>query len=111
MTGAATMDRTLEAINHGEVVRFFTKPIDPKAFVDEMTALIARVEEQRRGGLHALHAERRRALYAWLAERYPGADQVEREADGTVRVDLERARAALAEGGAAARALVGLDPE
>jgi DNA-binding NtrC family response regulator len=108
VTGAATMARTIEAINHGEVVRFFTKPIDPAKLVEEMTLLIARVEQQRRTGVHELQSTRRQALYGWVAERFPGAEQVEREGDGTVTVDLERVQAALAACGPAARALVGL---
>jgi len=106
VTGVATMDRTIEAINHGEVVRFFTKPLDPARFLEEMSAIVARVEEQRRAGVHELSSARRQALYAWLAERFPGAECVEREPDGAVRVDPERARAALVSSGAAARALL-----
>ena len=106
MTGAATMDRTLAAINDGEVVRFFTKPLDPPSFHKEMAALVARVERQRREGVDEIQRARREALYGWLAERFPGAEVVERDARGVVRVDLGSVRVALAHAGKGARALV-----
>jgi DNA-binding NtrC family response regulator len=106
MTGAATMDRTIAAINDGEVVRFFTKPFDPREFHDEMAAIVARAERQRREGVHEARRAQREALLAWLGERFPGADRVEREEDGSVRVDLDDVRAALADAGPVARKLV-----
>jgi DNA-binding NtrC family response regulator len=107
MTGAATMDRTIRAINDGEVVRFFTKPLDPAAFHEEMKTLVERVLRQRREGGQETRKARREALYGWLAERFPGAERVERAPDGGVELDLGRVRQALTGAGTAARRLVG----
>lgn len=106
MTGGATMDRTLAAINDGEVVRFFTKPLDPASFHEQMAALIARVDRQRRDGVHETRRARREALYRWLAERFPGAEAIDRGDSGEVHLDLAAVRTALASAGPAARKLL-----
>lgn len=107
MTGAATMDRTIRAINDGEVLRFFTKPLEPAAFHEEMKALVERVIRQRRDGGQETRKARRDALYGWLAERFPGAERVERAADGAVEIDVAQLREAMAGAGTAAKRLVG----
>jgi DNA-binding NtrC family response regulator len=106
MTGSATMDRTIAAINDGEVVRFFTKPLDPASFHEQMAALIGRVERQRREGVHEVRRARRESLYRWLAERFPGAEAVERETSGEVHLDRSAVAAALSRAGPAARKLI-----
>ncbi|MEJ7733839.1 MAG: response regulator [Polyangiaceae bacterium] len=107
MTGAATMDRTIRAINDGEVVRFFTKPLEPAAFHEEMKTLVERVLRQRREGGQETRKARREALYGWLAERFAGAERIERAPDGGIELDLGRVRQALAGAGVAARRVIG----
>ncbi len=47
LTGAGTMDRAIEAINEGEVHRFFTKPFDFELFLATMKRLAERIEKLR----------------------------------------------------------------
>jgi len=87
LTGAATMARTLEAINEGEVHRFFTKPFDAALFHTTMTGLVERIERLRRDG----ELEARRAalaeFHAWVDEVYPGTLQIVRNAQGEIVIE------------------------
>lgn len=88
ITGAVTMERTLHAINEGEVQRFFTKPFDLAMFRQTMTALVDRVERLRREGELDARAARRDELYAWVEARFPGTLAVTRNDAGEVLIDL-----------------------
>lgn len=86
MTGGGTLERATDAINEGEVIRFFSKPFETEKFRSAILDLVKRVEEMREdSGLVARRA-RLRELYRWVTEKYPDALEIERTSDGEVVV-------------------------
>ncbi len=81
LTGVGTLERTLAAINEGEVHRFFSKPFEVQLFRATMQSLGERIDKLRRDG--DLDAQRVRCdeLYRWVEEVYPGTLAV-RRSDG-----------------------------
>lgn len=90
ITGNATMELTITAINEGEVLRFFTKPFDIHRFRDAIVSVAGRLERLRRDGRLAAHASRRQLLLEWLDRRFPGLTTVARSPSGEVAVDVDR---------------------
>jgi DNA-binding NtrC family response regulator len=88
LTGAATVERALEAINGGEVVRFFTNPFDVDLFRASMEALIERIDRSRREHAAATLRARRAELQRWLDRRYPGLLEIGKNASGEIVVEL-----------------------
>lgn len=83
LTGHATLDAAMRAVNEGEIYRFFTKPWDDTQL---RFALLSAVEK------YDLEAENRRLLATVknqameikvLERRYPGISRVEKDAKGT----------------------------
>lgn len=77
LTGAGTLERTLAAINEGEVHRFFAKPLDVDLFRATMKSLVERIDKLRRDGDHDARRTRRDAFYGWVEDAYPGTLAVE----------------------------------
>jgi DNA-binding NtrC family response regulator len=88
LTGAATVERALDAINGGEVVRFFTKPFDVDLFRASMEALIERIDRSRREHADATLRARRVELQRWLDRRYPGLLDIEKGNGGELVIDV-----------------------
>lgn len=90
LTGHATLDAAMRAVNVGEIYRFFLKPWDDTQLC---FALMSAIEK------HDLEAENRRLLATVksqaleiriLEKRYPGISRVQRNAAGTfVLPDIE----------------------
>jgi DNA-binding NtrC family response regulator len=87
LTGNATLPRTMEAINDGEVCRFLAKPFERDGLLDALGALAAKIQEQRRGGEAEAHATRRRELEAWAEAMFPGCLAIARNGAAEVIVD------------------------
>jgi DNA-binding NtrC family response regulator len=102
LTGAATLERALHAINEGEVSRFFTKPFNVDGFREAMAALAQRMAAARRDADEELRGQRRKGLVAWIDERYPGLLDVPRTPSDAVLIDIEEARSAAGRVGVAA---------
>ena len=84
LTGRASLEATLRAVNRGEIYRFFTKPWDD---VELKMAIRSAVEK------YDLEAENRRLLQTvrrqavelkLLEKEYPGISELKRDEDGTV---------------------------
>jgi DNA-binding NtrC family response regulator len=88
LTGAGTLPRTLEAINEGEVHRFFTKPFDLALFSATMSGLIERIARLRRDHEREAQAARRDELFRWVEATFPGTLSVARNASGEVVVEV-----------------------
>jgi len=110
LTGGATVERALEAINVGEVARLFEKPFDVRLFRDSIVALMERIERARREGAEAHRAVRHQALVRWAEDTFAGVTRIEEV--GRAVVDLPRLQAALeaAGGRVAADLLRGAGP-
>lgn len=87
LTGAATTDRALSAINEGEVARFFVKPFDGKLFRATLVALRDRIDRTRHDEKQRSQKARVDALRAWAENTFPGTSRVRRMDDGTIVVD------------------------
>jgi response regulator RpfG family c-di-GMP phosphodiesterase len=87
LTGAGTLGRTLEAINEGEVFRFFTKPFDVEMFRATMRGLVERLASLRRQGETEARAARLGELHRWVDEVFPGTLDVRPARGAEVVVD------------------------
>ena len=107
LTGAATPEKTLEAINGCEVVRFFPKVFEPEVFEMALRSLAGPIARSR--GDDALAAEEavRQGLLRSHEARFPGVMSLARDAAGRLVIDLPaRIAAADAAGSAAASVLL-----
>lgn len=90
LTGHATLEAAMRAVNEGEIYRFFTKPWDDTQI---RFALMSAIEK------YNLEAENRRLLATVkdqameikvLEKRYPGISRVEKDSSGTfILPDME----------------------
>jgi YesN/AraC family two-component response regulator len=87
LTGAATMARALEAINEGEVHRFFSKPFDLDLFNATLRGLADRIQRLRREGELETRKARRDELYRWIEHAFPGTLDIVRDEGGRIVVD------------------------
>ncbi len=106
LTGAATMDSTVTAINEGEVLRFFMKPFDVMRFRDAMLGVVDRIRELRRESAQEARKARRDALCSRVEGQFPGTTKVPRNADGEVVVDIHKLDHELASTHASVRELL-----
>jgi DNA-binding NtrC family response regulator len=88
LTGAATLDRALRAINAGEIVRFFPKPFDPDAFKQAVEALAPQIQQNRERSARAARADRVAGHLRWIEAANPGVTRLEHTPSGAVRIAL-----------------------
>ena len=87
LTGASTVERTLAAINEGEVHRFFTKPFDVNLLRATIQSLGERIDKLRRDGDLDARQARRDEFHRWVEEVYPGTLVVQHNDGGEVILD------------------------
>jgi hypothetical protein len=81
------MARTVEAINDGEVHRYFAKPLDFALFQATMTGLATRIETLRRSGKLHVREAREDAFFRWIERVYPGTLDVTRNERGEIVIN------------------------
>jgi DNA-binding NtrC family response regulator len=81
LTGRATLDSTIDAINEGEVFRYVTKPWDAVEMRATLGQAAARVEENHRVQRSKATAERRQRLLEGIEEAFPGLTKFSRVND------------------------------
>ncbi|MGE5183910.1 MAG: response regulator, partial [Acidobacteriota bacterium] len=89
LTGDASLEAALEAINLGEVHRFLTKPWDKDDLRRTLRDAIERLDELRRAATAAAAASVRDKLLESLERSHPGISRIERT-DSVYAVDLAR---------------------
>lgn len=89
LTGDASLESALDAINQGEVHRFLTKPWDTNELRRTLHEAIERLDELRRAATAAATASVRDRLLESLERSHPGITRIERT-DGVYAVDLAR---------------------
>ena len=94
LTGKATLERAVAAINDGEVARLFSKPFDPTVFRATIETLAARIERLRAEDDDQSATARLRDYQGWLDTNYPGLREVRRDEKGRVIFDEAALRAA-----------------
>jgi DNA-binding NtrC family response regulator len=87
ITGNATTERALEAINEGEIFRFLTKPFPTQQLLDVVATLAERLEHVRRDGADQNRRARTQGLLAWVEERFPDAAEIETSPGAEIRID------------------------
>lgn len=91
LTGAATLDLAVEAINSGEVSRFFSKPFDAILFRETIAALAELIDRHRSTEATQSRNARRRQLEKWVDQRFPNAALgLEHAQDEAMEIDLHR---------------------
>ena len=89
LTGGASLDSALSAINEGEVHRYLTKPWQKQELRETLRATVARLEELRRASAAAHQASLRERIRLELEREHPGITVVEKQ-DGAYAIDVER---------------------
>ena len=88
LTGCATLDKAMRAINDGQVQRIYEKPFESVVFIEDIEALSGRIAQLRAEA----EGEQRRAYLAKLAEWVealcPTALEIPRNAEGEVTIDV-----------------------
>ncbi len=87
ITGDATTERALAAINEGEVARFFVKPVGIDALRATLLSFHDRVHRVRRETEQRRERARIDALNAWAANEFPGSTEIARNKNGAIIVD------------------------
>lgn len=107
LTGTATLERTVEAINEGEIVRLFPKPFDGEALGRALQDLAPQITRAR-SEVHGIAEEARREhLVRWVEVYFPGATRFNRDESGRLVIHLNNAIAAAdAMGSSAVRVLL-----
>lgn len=93
LTGRATLESAMRAINEGEVHRFLAKPFEAAELRSVVQGAIDRRAVLARASDAALRAERQRGLVERMDAEFPGLSRVVRDDDGTYVVSAARAAA------------------
>jgi DNA-binding NtrC family response regulator len=102
LTGAASPETTLDAINRCEVVRFFPKVFEPEVFEVALRDLVGRIEQNRGDDELAAREALRERLLRQSEARFPGVMTVGRDGAGRMIIDLQARIAAAGAAGSAA---------
>jgi two-component system probable response regulator PhcQ len=97
LSGQASLEAAVCAINEGQVHRFFLKPCNPTDLMVTIRQLLAhkRLEDQSRRLLHEF--QQQAAVLAELERVSPGITHIETDADGAVVVDESDNEVAIAD--------------
>lgn len=89
MTGHASLETAIQAINEGEIYRFFTKPCNIADIVFSLrSGLEQRDRERERRRIESADGDRTATL-SELEKQCPGITRIKRDEDGTVIIDLD----------------------
>jgi two-component system, probable response regulator PhcQ len=81
LTGHASVEATIRAINEGEIFRFLTKPVNNEDLHTAVAEALANKKNK--------EAEQNCSLLANLEKQAPGITQVKRDTDGVIIIDEE----------------------
>ncbi len=95
LTGDASLESALDAINHGEVYRYLLKPWKAAELRGTLADAIARLEELRAAARAGAQASARDQLLAELEREHPGIRAAALD-DGVYRLDAARLEAVAA---------------
>ena len=91
LTGRATFDSAMTAINQGEVHRYLNKPFEPAELRKLVQEGLARSADLARGSRAGINAEKKRQLFEQLEAEHPGLTKFVRDPEGTYLVSASRA--------------------
>ena len=89
LTGHASIEATMRAVNSGEIYRFFTKPWNETEIKLALRSAVEKydLEEENRRLLRTVKHQSQELKF--LEKSYPGISDLRREADGAIRIDEE----------------------
>lgn len=89
LTGHADLDMAIEAINSGEVTKFFTKPWDDHQLKADLRLAFSNLRLQ--AELHRVMEALRRKnqVIDYLENQYPGITRIERNDNGAIVIPIE----------------------
>ena len=87
LTGKATLNSAIDAINNGGISRFFQKPCDPLDLVVSIRQGIQQHKLMVAAYQLLLENERQSALLSQLEKLYPSITKVNRDADGAINLE------------------------
>jgi DNA-binding NtrC family response regulator len=90
LTGRATFDSAVTAINQGEVHRYLSKPFEPAELRKLVQEAMARSADLARASRAGLQAERKQQLFEQLEAEHPGLTKFARDAEGAYLVSATR---------------------
>lgn len=83
LTGYASLDATMKAVNDGEIYRFFTKPWDDYQLKLAVRSAIEKYDLEEENRRLLLTVKRQATELRSLEEKYPGITRVERNRKGS----------------------------
>jgi DNA-binding NtrC family response regulator len=87
LTGQASLESAIRAINEGEIFRFLTKPCSPVDLGQAIHHALLLKNLSRESGRLVAAAREQRSLIDELERRHPGITKVERTEDGRILLD------------------------
>lgn len=96
LTGHASIEATMRAVNSGEIYRFFTKPWNDTELRLALRSAVEKydLEQENRRLLMTVRHQSRELKY--LERSYPGISELRKGADGAIRIDDEIAEEEIA---------------
>ncbi len=89
LTGHADMQTAMDAINHGEIYRFLTKPWDDTELKVTLHLAFEQLELTRENRRLLAAVRRQHDLIKTLEREYPGIGKLVRDSDGAILIDPE----------------------
>jgi DNA-binding NtrC family response regulator len=84
LTGKATLDLAIEAINKGAIHRFLTKPMEPALLVKSLTDALAQKTLMEQAWKLVHRTREQAALLHTLENQQPGITHIERDTSGAI---------------------------
>lgn len=89
LTGHASLETAIRAINEGEIYRFFTKPCNLVDLAVTIRQGLEQLELRRENRRLKNLVDRQATTLAALEKQCPGISDVKRDVDGSVIIDLD----------------------
>ena len=89
LTGHASVEATMRAVNRGEIYRFFTKPWNDVELKLALRSALEKydLEHENRRLLRTVRSQTRELRY--LEKTYPGISDLKREDNGAILIDID----------------------
>lgn len=88
LTGEASLQATMRAVNRGEIYRFFTKPWDDTELKLALRSAVEKydLEQEKRRLLRTVRRQSQELKF--LERSYPGISELRRDASGAIRIEI-----------------------
>ena len=89
LTGHASIEATMRAVNSGEIYRFFTKPWDDIELKFAVRSALEKydLEQENRRLLRTVRRQSQELRF--LEKSYPGISEIRKDAGGAIQIDAE----------------------